>query len=150
MTDAQDAGGRFPFGRPAGPRPPRKPSAARAEVLVLGVYPSALHVRWTPPRWATEQDPEINAVGALAVDDEPEVFWNGNGEATLVERWKNAVGFRDGDQAGAWGTVRPAGNGTSGRPVVDRVLEPLGIDPSAAWFTDAVNTYFVKSGRGSQ
>jgi hypothetical protein len=56
---------RFPFGRPSTRRPPREPSGP-ADLLVLGVYPSALHVRWTTPDG-------LHTVGALAVDDEPTV-----------------------------------------------------------------------------
>jgi hypothetical protein len=118
---------------------------------VLGVYPSALHVRWTPPAWA-EHIEGVAPIGALAVDDEPTVFWDGRSpsEAELVERWMRHVGFRPGDAPGDWGHVRPAGNGTSGRPVAERVLRPLGITPDQATFSDCVNTYFVKGGRGSQ
>ena len=41
----------YPFGVPATPRPPRRPEGG-AELIVLGVYPSALDVRWDPPAWA--------------------------------------------------------------------------------------------------
>lgn len=33
--------------------------------------------------------------------------------------------------------------------VVDRVLQPLGVDPRSTWFTDVVDRYFVKSGGGT-
>lgn len=107
-------------------------------MFVLGVYPSALHVRWTLPEGG-------RVVGALAVADEPTVFWDGGDEDELIARWR-AEHFDD-----AWGTVGPAtGNGSSGRKVVDHVLEPLGIDADAVWLTDCLPTYFVKSGTGSQ
>jgi hypothetical protein len=58
---------RFPFGRPATRRPPRTPVDRTADLVVLGVYPSALHIRWTLPDRSA-------SVSALAVDDEPTVF----------------------------------------------------------------------------
>ena len=73
----------FPFGRPATRRPPRRPDVP-ADLLVLGVYPSALHVRWRRPDGLT--------IGALAIDDEPEVFWNGADAALHIERWRSEVG----------------------------------------------------------
>jgi len=140
----------FPFGAPSTPRPPRLPTKT-TELFVLGVYPSALHVRWTPPTWAQEIE-GVRSVGALAVADEPTVFWDGIAPtpADLVDAWKQRVGFLDGDAPGRWGRVSPAGNGTSGRPVLDRVLGPLGISAESTWFSDCVNTFFVKSGKGSQ
>lgn len=63
----------FPFGAESTPRPPRKPKG-EARVFVLGVYPSAVHVRWDLPLWA--QTAERRAVGALAIADEPTVFWD--------------------------------------------------------------------------
>jgi hypothetical protein len=135
----------FPFGQVSTPRPPRRPSPGGvAEAFVLGVYPSAFHVRWRPPSWLSAR---VRSVSALAVDDEPTVFWDGSGAAAEFARWVAAVGFEAGDDVGQWGEVRPFGNGTSGRSVVERVLEPLGVDPSATWFTDAVDRFFVK-GRG--
>lgn len=68
--------GTFPFGRPATARPPRPAVDGSARVFVLGVYPSALHIRWARP------DVKVH-VQSLAVDDEPEVFWDG---ADAVER----------------------------------------------------------------
>jgi hypothetical protein len=128
---------RFPFGRPATRRPPRGAASGTAELLVLGVYPSALHVRWN------RGDVTI---GALAVDDEPTVFWDGADAAGRIEEWKNAVGWRP-----DWGTVGAAGgNGSSGRHVVDHVLTPLGVAAGDVYFTDCLPTYFVKSGPGSQ
>jgi hypothetical protein len=103
---------RYPFGRPATRRPPRVPDRG-CGLVVLGVYPSALHVRWVVPDRA-------EVVGALAVDDEPAVFWDGADAGERIEAWKTAVGWSD-----AWGNVGLAGgNGSSGRHVVAHVLEP--------------------------
>ena len=63
---------------------------------MLGVYPSALHVRWT----TTLDDGEPISVGALAVDCEPVCFWDGRDAAACVDAWRGAVAF-PGD--GAWG-----------------------------------------------
>jgi hypothetical protein len=141
---------RFPFGAPSTPQDPRRATQPTG-LFVLGVYPSALHVHWTPPAWASVL-PGVKPIGALAISDEPTVFWDGIAPDPddLVDAWKQQVGFHEGDDPEQWGHVRQAGNGTSGRPVVDRVLEPLGISPGSTWFSDCVNTYFVKSGEGSQ
>jgi hypothetical protein len=129
--------GVFPFGRPALEQPPRPARSHSADVFVLGVYPSALHVRW--------RSPGGEVVGALAVDDEPEVFWDGSDQHEQVMRWARSVGWSP-----AWGAIAPAGNGTSGRSVTDRVLGPLGTEPARAHFTDCVRTYFVKHGPRTQ
>ncbi|MBI2708829.1 MAG: hypothetical protein HYX34_03945 [Actinobacteria bacterium] len=134
----------FPFGKPSTPRPPRIPSG-KAELFVLGVYPSALHVRWSPPAWAQSRL-GIGTIGALAVDDEPTVFWDGADARDRIKQWRADVQFREGDAEGDWGHVRAAGNGTSGRSVVERVLEPLGTGAEATWFSDVVDRFFVKSG----
>lgn len=112
---------------------------------MLGVYPSALHVRWTPPQWAGAEL-GVGAIGALAVDDEPVVFWDGGDAAARAAAWRLAVRFRAGDGPHDWGHVSAAGNGTSGRAVGQRVLAPLEVGADATWFTDAVDRYFVKSG----
>ena len=78
------------------------------------------------------------------------MFWDGADAERLVGEWRARVGFTDGDGPTQWGKVFAAGNGTSGRPVRDRVLRPLGVDPGSAWFTDIVNTYVVKTGQGQQ
>ena len=130
--------GRFPFGRPATRRPPRRPSGPAA-LFVLGVYPSALHVRWALPGGR-------GVVGALAVDDEPVVFWDGADADQRIAAWQDVVGWRP-----EWGAVGPTGgNGSSGRGVTEHVLTPLGVEPEQAYFTDCLPTFFVKAGRGSQ
>lgn len=127
----------FPFGRSSTRRPPRRPDGS-ADLVVLGVYPSALHVRWRRPDGAT--------IGALAVDDEPEVFWDGADAAQRIDRWRADVGWSE-----EWGSVGLAGgNGSSGRVVIDDVLEPLGVRPGRTYFTDCLPFYFMKSGKGSQ
>jgi len=80
------------------------------------------------------------------VDDEPTVFWDGSDALSRVDAWIDRVGFRVGDGDDQWGRVIAAGNGTSGRSVEDRILVPLGLDPRDVWFTDIVDTFFVKSG----
>lgn len=140
---ARAADPRFPFGAPATRREARLPVGS-TRALVLGVYPSALHVRWTLPR--SRPDGLAPVVGALAVDDEPTVFWDGSGQDDLVDRWCHKVGFRPGDGPSDHGHVTAAGNGTSGRSVSERVLAPLGIDPDDVWYTDAIDRFFIKSG----
>jgi hypothetical protein len=109
-----------------------------AALFVLGVYPSALHVRWQQPGGAV--------VGALAVDEEPTVFWDGVDAARRIEQWQRTVGWEPG-----WGSIAAAGgNGSSGRHVVDHVLRPLGIAPEQVYFTDCLPTYFIKPGSGGQ
>jgi hypothetical protein len=134
---------RFPFGDPSTPRPPRRPGGA-CKAFVLGVYPSAIHVRWDLPAWAHAECGLV--VGALAIADEPTVFWDGDSDRELVAAWKERVGFREGNERGEWGHVRGVGNGTSGRPVRDGVLDALRVDVADTWFTDAINEFYVKRG----
>jgi hypothetical protein len=126
----------FPFGQPVTPRPPTASSPRR--VLVLGAYPSALHIEWKPPA-------PYKRIAALAVDDEPTPFWTGDDEAARVERWSAAVGFR-----ASWGTVRGVGrlNGSSGVWVEREVLRPLGVTHAETWITDCLDTYRASTGAG--
>lgn len=120
----------FPFGRPVRPC---KPSASDPRPLfVLGAYPSALHIEWTPPK-------PFKRIRAIAVDNEPGPFWNGEDEADRIEKWKRAVRF----DPERMGVVRPAGdlNGSSGGWVDQNILEPLGAARGAAWISDALDTY---------
>ncbi len=85
--------GRFPFGRSSGRCEPRRVVPATA--FVLGVYPSALHIRWDHPQYR---------ITALAVDQERWPFWDGQDQGTRVERWKEQVGWRP-----EWGQAVPPG-----------------------------------------
>jgi uracil-DNA glycosylase len=126
--------GVFPFGRPSTERPPRRPRSV-TNAFVLGVYPSALHVRWSR---------EGKTVQALAVDVEPTVFWDGADAVERVAAWKEAIGFRP-----EWGAVASAGNGTSGDRLNTQILDPLGVDEADVWFSDLVPWFFVKKRSGA-
>jgi hypothetical protein len=130
--------GHFPFGRPNTVREMRMPVGGTAVALVIGVYPSAFHVTWRH---------EGKRIAALAVDVEPAVFWNGKQPtpSAVFEDWKASVDFRD-----EWGMVSEGHNGPSGDVLENEILQPLGFDPEAIAFTDAVPWYFVKGGKGSQ
>lgn len=91
---------RFPFGAPVKPCGTQTPPVA--EAFILGAYPSALHVGWTMPSG--------QKVFAIAVDNEPEVFWDGRGEDCYFEQWKVKVGFDS-----SWGMFTPRANGPSGK-----------------------------------
>lgn len=142
--------GQFPFGRPNTERPMRMPAAGTAQVMVIGVYPSAWHVRWTAPTHLRHPD-RTGGVAALAVDVEPEVFWNGDGAdyPARVARWKEETKFVEGDDAGQHGTLgvkSPPTNGSSGGKVEGRYLAALGITSSQAAFTDVCPVFFAKYG----
>jgi hypothetical protein len=137
---------RFPFGAPSIPRPARLPTSGPVRFAVVGVYPSALHVRWTVPEWALTGLGLSRHVAALAVDVEPTVFWDGHNPepSQLVSNWRETVGFIEGDSDGQHGHVVPAMNGTSGVAVTEKILAPLGISPDETYFTDLVPRFFVK------
>ena len=122
--------GTFPFGAPVLPCGDQLPHAVDA--VLVRAYPSALHVRWTPPP-ATGLPP----IAALAVDNEPSVFWNGEDAQARVDAWK-ANHFNQ-----SWGSVSPAHlNGPSGKWLEENVLAGLRASGIANWFiTDCLTTY---------
>ena len=141
--------GQFPFGRPNAVRPMRMPSTT-VSALVVGVYPSAFHIAWSPPPHLDPRpvgDRRRPFIGSLAVDVETVVFWDGRtpSPTDLLAEWKAAVGFTE-----AHGTATIGNNGPSGAGLVDNVLTPLGLSDDEVAFTDAVPWFFVKDGRGSQ
>lgn len=118
---------RYPFGQPVTARPPTQ---HRGGLFVLGAYPSALHVRWLAP--------DRTVIAALAVDDEPVPFWDGDDQPQRIRAWKESVGFRP-----EWGRAEPAGqvNGSSGRWIDEQVLGPLGFRRDKTWITDCLDVY---------
>jgi uracil-DNA glycosylase len=92
-----------------------------------------LHVKWTPPPTSG-----VRAVRALAVDNEPEPFWDGKDEADRVEAWRLRVEWSD-----EWGRAEPAVglNGPSGDWVVTNIVDRLGYNRMQAWMTDCLDTY---------
>lgn len=149
VADGVGSKGRFPFGQPSTVRPPRIATPS-CKAFVLGVYPSALHVRWSLPDWARHRFSHHSAaVGALAVDVEPQVFWDGSDAEAEVLRWKHAIGWVDGNSPGQYGYARAAMNGTSGVAVRDQVLAPLGLSPLQTSFSDLIPWFFVKRSSSS-
>jgi hypothetical protein len=133
--------GVFPFGRPNTERPALR-SVREARLFVLGVYPSALHVRWRGPKGSM--------IEALAVDAEPTVFWTGSSDedarARLLEGWRDAVGFDADDGAVSWAQL----NGSSGKTLEQQVLVPLDIAWEHLWATDCFPWFLIKSGPKDQ
>lgn len=123
--------GTFPFGVPVQHCSPI--ASGQRAVLVLGAYPSALHVRWEPPEGSAAR-----VVRALAVDNEPEPFWTGEDDPARIRRWA-----ADRAWSTEWGSVMPAPgiNGPSGQWVQDHVLARFGIERAEAWITDCLDTY---------
>lgn len=136
MGRVANVGEKFPFGAPVN-SVVRRPSNTRP-VFVLGAYPSALHVRWSRP-----ESTGLKPVRALAVDNEPEPFWDGTNESDLVRTWANQW---FGEALGDVGEVG-ALNGSSGRWVNSNALEPLGAERDDAWFTDCLDTYRASQGQ---
>ncbi len=126
----------YPFGLPVNAVHPT--ATGRRRFFVLGAYPSAFHVRWTPPPRL-----DLGTVQALAVDDEPEPFWNGTDEAVLLQGWLSRV-----QAAAECGQFTGAGpfNGSSGRHLDRQYLTPLGATRDDVWITDVVNRHFVSTG----
>lgn len=120
----------FPFGAPVMERAPQIFETRYA--YVLGAYPSALHVLWQPlGAWRSIQ--------ALAVDNEPDFFWNGKDEEQQIRLWKGKVNYQS-----VWGRVSGVGrlNGSSGLWVEEKVLLPLSLTRGVdVWISDCLTTY---------
>jgi hypothetical protein len=82
-------------------------------------------------------------VKALAVDNEPEPFWNGSDETGRIDAWLRTVNWRP-----EWGEAKGVGhlNGSSGVWLQEEVLAPLRVPPGDAWITDCLDTYYLSSG----
>ena len=130
--------GTFPFGAPVNDLAMGLPRR-RVRAFVLGAYPSAVHVEWTPPPGLGKR------VAALPVDNEPYPFWDGSGMDHFVERWRS-------DHFDAsWGSVKPSTmNGSSGRVLHQRWLRPLGVDPMDYFVTDCLPTSMLSTGVAKQ
>lgn len=139
--------GVFPFGKPNGERPARR--AKKADAVVVGVSPSAWHVRWTAPTHLPVGP--VGGVQALAVDVEPTSFWDGLTDdfAARVAKWKADVGFRDGEH-GRIGALSPACNGTSAYKVNAHYLAPVGLTAERVTFTDVYPVFQLVSTGGLQ
>lgn len=144
-TDPGD--GVFPFGRPNTPRPARWDGSGRARQLILGVYPSALHIVWTPPKGLVDSGRQ--RIAALAVDVEPTVFWNGQGPtpAEAIAGWKRAVGFND--RTAGHGLARLAINGASG-VTLDSYFAGLPHPVTETVLADVYPVFLVKRSTGAR
>lgn len=131
--------GQFPFGAPVSPCGDQVPS--RCDAFVLGAYPSAVHVRWVPPRQSN-----LKPIAAMPVDNEPSVFWDGADADDHVDAWRERY-FDP-----AWGHVAPARlNGPSGSWLRSKVLDPLeAAGVSSTFVTDCLTTYRLSTGAASR
>lgn len=128
--------GTYPFGaqvRECGVETPDP-----VDAFVLGAYPSAVHVRWTLPQDSGSR-PHVTA---LAVDNEPSVFWDGSHAEDLVAAWA-AEHFDP-----SWGSVAPARlNGPAGQWLRDNILVRLSrCDLETHFVTDCLTTYRLSTG----
>ncbi len=142
--------GRFPFGAPNGPRPVRPASSGNTRQIVIGTYPSALHVGWRPPAYVTMPDGSSGRVASLAIDVEPTVFWDGTEADRLVAEWSARVGFVEGNEPGAHGILTTATNGPSGSGLTEKYFPALPFTVEDTAFLDVYPVYFVKTGTSSQ
>ena len=125
------ARGTFPFGQPVRGR--RPVISESRPLFILGAYPSALHVKWEPPYAG-------RAIKAMAIDNEPDFFWDGHDpdEKKAIAAWAEAVGYRS-----PWGRIEPARrfNGSSGLWVNRNILEPMDFSRKMVWLSDCLDAY---------
>ena len=124
----------FPFGEMLLPQDPK--IISQREVLILGAYPSSFHIRWKPPA-------PFMGIKAIAVDNEPSVFWDGSDEQDIFNAWLDNISWQS-----DWGDASPAGkyNGSSGVWINNNLLAPLGISRENVWFTDCLDIYYCSNG----
>ena len=104
------------------------------KVFILGVYASAVHVKWMNPEGKT-------LINALAVASEPEIFWRGNGAGEIINRIKLP------EQAGKLTVADEKFNGPSGRALDSEYLTPLGLSREDSWLCDLVPYSMLNPGQ---
>ena len=113
--------GVFPFGRKVTIL--RQREKTHKDVFVLGVYASAVHARWVGGNGKQK-------VAALAVANEPCIFWKGDGAEEIIA----SIGLPP-----TLGELRAPGkrfNGPSGQSLDDCFLSPLGLAREDVWLCD--------------
>jgi hypothetical protein len=127
-----DVHGTYPFGEPR--RAVVQQDRGPKRVFVLGVYASAVHARWI------DADGK-ELVRALAVANEPTIFWDGSDAANIVARIKVPSGA---------GVLEPADdrmNGPSGRALDEHVLRPLVCGRADSWLCDLIPHTCLNAGQ---
>lgn len=114
----------FPFGQPISAVKQVNDGIPK-KLFILGVYASAVHVKWFGP------DGKIR-IKAMAVASEPEIFWNGENADVLSVIDRINLDAR-------YGYLAPADNvfnGPSGRCLDKNYLEPLKLTRQDVWLCD--------------
>ena len=124
--------GTFPFGQPI--RTVRQLKRGSKRIFVLGVYASAVHAKWIGIDGR-------HKVTALGVASEPEIFWNGDGAAGLIEKIKIP------EEAGHLVPAASDLNGPSGRALDEHYLNPLGVSRADVWLCDLVPHSCMNTGQ---
>lgn len=94
------------------------------KAFVLGVYASAVHAKWVDRNGKQK-------VTALAIANEPEIFWTGKDAEKIISSIKIP------DELG--NLLVPTDknlNGPSGVILDKKILAPLGLDRTSAWLCD--------------
>lgn len=115
--------GTFPFGLPV--QDVVQTDHTPKNVFVLGVYSSAVHARW-------ESESGKTIVTALAVANEPYIFWRGDNTESVIETIPIPKEL---------GKLVPASqnyNGPSGKALDNLILNPLGLKRQNTWLCDLV------------
>ena len=114
----------FPFGQPIMPVK-QVDDGRRKKLFILGVYASAVHVKWYGA------DGKLR-IRAMAVASEPEIFWRGD------KQYVNEVIKRI-DLNPMYGHLEPADdrfNGPSGVCLDENYIHPLGLTRDDVWLCD--------------
>ncbi len=112
---------KFPFGQPL--FPVKQQDRSPKKVFVLGVYASAVHVKWRDSLGSV-------LVQALAVASEPYIFWRGDGCEEIIKRISIPR------EAGMLEPASATFNGPSGKTLDDKYLLPLGLTREDVWLCD--------------
>lgn len=114
----------FPFGLPILPVGQVYDGLLK-KLFILGVYASAVHVKWYGP------DGRLR-IRAMAVASEPEIFWRGGNDYVqeVIERINLAPEY------GYLAPADEAFNGPSGRCLDENYINPLGLTRDDVWLCD--------------
>ena len=114
----------FPFGQPITPVK-QVDDGHTKKLFILGVYASAVHVKWYGP------DGKLR-IRAMAVASEPEIFWRGDNK--YVQEVIKRINLNP-----LHGHIAPADaefNGPSGVCLDENYIHPLGLTRDDVWLCD--------------